>query len=404
MSKHTVLLVLCLSLRASSVFAATCATGVTESTSGAASSSVTTPNTDAACQYLQAGYYVTGGALPPVACPAGSFCPGGNAANGGAAAGTYVAAGAYVSNGGATACPAGTTNALTGAASQGLNALDYSDCLDIAAGYTVGSTGLASTSSTAAGITFAAFTTAVTAANAVVACPVGSFCVGQAAAITFTAGSTTGQYKYPALTTSTSTTACPTGTTNALTGGANQGANAQDYSDCLDIAAGYTVGSTGLASTSSTAAGITFAAFTTAVTAANAIVACPVGSFCVGQAAAITFTAGSTAGQYKYPALTTSTSTTACPTGFTNALTGAAAQGVNAVDASACKDIAAGYTIIGTGIPLGSSVAAATLNTAAGAATSPFVAVTNGVGACPAGSYCVGRGPAAIMSSATCRD
>ena len=137
-------------------WAAVCATGITESTIGAASVTVTVATTDAACAYLVAGYYVTGGALPPVACPVGKYCPGGNAANSGGAAGTYVAAGAFVSNGGATACPTGYTNA------GGLTMVDESFCNGVAAGYYIGTTLAANTANNLV--------------TAVATCPANSYC------------------------------------------------------------------------------------------------------------------------------------------------------------------------------------------------------------------------------------
>ena len=345
-----------------------CPTG---STGPAAPSTVTTTN--AVCTQLAAGYSIANSAASgsaPTACPAGSYCTGAAVATPTIAAGVLSAAAAANGAFGATACPAGTTNALTGSTSVGALAVDATVCDDLAPGYAILS--IISAQSGAGLIT--ALTTGIT------ACAAGYYCPGKALGVNaITAGTTASTFTWTqvaAIATGNAATgapqACPPGFTNVLTGAAAQGVNAKDPSSCKDIAAGYTIIGTGIPLGSSVSAGTLTTSATTGSIASpflattNGVSVCPVGSFCVGQAGAIAFTG---TGPYSWAAVSTSTSIIACPTGTTGTVT----TSVSAV--LACTDLAAGYAILA--------------NIAAQSSVGAVTSLTTGITQCAVGFYCL---------------
>ena len=358
---------------------------------------------ETSCVDISPGYYQVGAigaaadltvatATAVAVCPSGSYCPGAtgvllvsgtsriNVAStwDGVSSGTFVTtAGTSIAAAAANtapnkvACPTGTTNALTGGSNVGLAATDATVCDDLAPGYTILANILAS-GSTAVTIAGSGLLTGIT------PCAAGSYCLGKNNIINILTMPTSTTFTYAAITalaagtTTGAPQACPAGTTNALTlGAATTSATAVDYSACTDIKPAWTIGSTPLAAVTpaATAGGATLAAFTTAVT--TSVVACPLGSFCVGQAGAFVFTVGTTPNQYTYPGVTTSSSAKTCPTGTT----GTVASATSAV--LACTDLAPGYAILA--------------NIAAQSSAGAVTALTTGITPCAIGFYCPGK-------------
>ena len=283
--------------------------------------------------------------------------PGLNAANGGATSASLVGNGVYVANGGANACPTGFTNALTGAGAQGFNAVDASSCKDIAAGYTIAGTGIAAVVSGSAVSAANLYTAASTpsapflvSANGLKVCPTNSYCVGQAGALAFTASSPAGSYYWAAVTSSTSVSACPTGSGGATTGAGASGANAQSLSTgCTDLLPGFAL-------LANVAATTTWASLVTTCTASK--FGCGGFAALFGSNPTVTNTGISKGGASlafaSATALTNTVATAAansgsaylivgsCPSGITVAGGNTWTQGTSSVFTD-CKDLAVGW-------------------------------------------------------------
>jgi hypothetical protein len=152
-------------------------------------------------------------------------------------------------------------------------------------------------------------------------------------------------------------TACPTGVTGTT---ATTLASA-----CTDIAPGYNV----LSSISGQYAPGTVAALEAGITACSGL-----NTYCPGKTSVVALT-GTTASLVTYPSiakLTAGAKQTACPTGTGNAVTGATAQGINAISpATGCLDLLPNYAF-------GVSVASSAV-------------IANHITTCSAGKYnCVG--------------
>ena len=153
-------------------------------------------------------------------------------------------------------------------------------------------------------------------------------------------GASTNTLASGSTTTTSAATACPTGITT--TQSSNSGTGQTGIAGCTDLSAGYAV-------LSAIAQQTTAGALTT-LTAG--ITTCPNNKYCPGAATvfSITFVAAGPPATYTYSAVSVpaagSGAPVACPTGTGNTLTGAAAQGVNAVSAAtACVDLLAGYAL-----------------------------------------------------------
>ena len=340
----------------------------------------------AACTDLKAGYAFAVGAtqaataIPTSCATAGTYCPGvaGVFATGtigtvivagsgvtpvGAAGSLVIASATALTNtftvvaGAATAqtCPAGTT----GTATSGLTSL--AACTDLAAGYAFTASQTATNTPTltvcangnygcagAAGVFKASAQTASTGITYVGSSVISTFTLTSATVTTLTIAGTS----IAALASGTNILAsCPTGTTNAVTNGA-------DISSCTAVAAGYYVPTTAS----------TLALSTSTAVATGGVAACTAGNYCVVTAAKVTYTASGSTYTWAFTAYTP----TACPAGTTWA--GSASS--SATSAAVCDDLAAGYYIP-------TAIAA---QAAAGAVT----ALTTGIQQCPVGSYCTG--------------
>ena len=290
------------------------------------------------CDSLLQGYYIAAGATTASLCPAGSYCPGSASS----------ASMPLVTNGVGT--PGGATACTTGFGIGGVTAISAATgCNSIAPGYYIAAS--------------------ATTPSAPTACPAGSYCSGTAnGALTNNvaiAAANTISGTPTSATVAQGTTACPTGTTNALTAGSSVGALAVDATVCDDLAPGYAILSAIAAQ--STAGAIT--ALTTGITP------CAAGYYCPGKALGVNaITAGTTGSTFTWIAVAAITggnaatgSPQACTAGFGYGVASATYVSAN----TGCNAIAPGYSL-------------------AAAGTTPA--------ACPAGSYCAGFSTASGMT------
>ncbi len=332
----------------------------------------TDSNVLALCDDLMPGYTLVTAASASLniadsitTCPVGRYCPGlavvfngtlpsplvsGDFSTGGAAAIVLASNTAFTGSitvAGTTgaplaktspACPAGTTNAITGGSLVGTAAVDATVCDDLAPGYAILSA-IAAQSTAGASVNLT---------SGITPCAAGFYCPGKALGVNaITAGTTGSTFTWTTFQV-TAATACPTGTTWA----GSASASATSAAVCDDLAAGYYIPS---AIAAQAAAG--------AVTALTAgIQQCPVGSYCPGLVGAIStgnggITAGTTGNTFTWN-LVQAVPAAACPAGSTSA--------VGSTSSSACNIVAPGYYIDQSA-----------LNT-------PVV--------CPAGKYCPGGG------------
>ena len=351
------------------------------------------------CNSIAPGYYLpavaASGAAPAVTlCIAGSYCPG--VANAGSAVsgitkGTNTVTGTAAAGGyageGLTGCPGGTTSGAvvaSGAAGIQINIASYPSaplaaCSVVAAGYY-----LPVASGTAALCTKAALSVATTAGSCSIPTPciAGFYCPAGTTSVLSLNGATvtdlTAQLTFQGKTGSTAaglllvSTAAVTTSTNTPcpTGFTNTGSNTYvDESYCTDVAPGYYIGTSLVVST--------------VQNLAAAVALCPSGKYCPGKTSVIaqgdidatastwngatgTFVTKATAAAVTIAA-NTIPNAIACPTGTGNAVTGAAAQGVNAVSLSTgCVDLLPGYAFIASVTQATSTLASLITTCAAG--------------------------------------
>jgi hypothetical protein len=307
--------------------ATACPTG---SSSAAASTAASTAIT--ACTQLAPGYYISATAASgsaPATCIAGSFCLGATTATPAIASGVLGAASTAVF--GLTACPAGTTNAITLGALVGANAKDATVCDDLAPGYAI----LAAIPAQVAAGAITALTTGIT------QCAQGHWCPGVALGVNaITAGTTGSTFTWTLVAAITGGNAA-SGSPQPCGAGLSSVAGSIAASACTLVAPGYYIDPSHLTTPS----------------------VCAVGEYCPGSGglylnaagtatATLTLAVGTAGGEYN------------CPTG--SATPGTVASAANSALAD-CNLLPNFY------IP----------STATGAAL--YVPVS-----CPAGSHCPG--------------